>query len=78
MAIFHGSRRRESLDDAVHSGHSGDNTLNVLLMVLLVAFALASWYFYATPMVGQSGADMATISGSPTPGSGESAIHPSP
>ncbi|CEJ88682.1 Histone deacetylase [Hyphomicrobium sp. GJ21] len=75
MAIFHGSRRRGSLNDAVHSG---DNTLNVLLMVLLVAFALASWYFYATPMAGQSGADMATISGSPTPGSGESAIHPSP
>lgn len=75
MAIFHGLRKHRSLNDAVHSG---DNTLNVLLMVLLVAFALASWYFYATPMAGQSGADMATISGSPTPGSGESAIHPSP
>jgi hypothetical protein len=75
MAIFYGSRQRGSLNDAVHSG---DNTLNVLLMVLLVAFALASWYFYATPMAGQSGADMATISGSPTPGSGESVIHPSP
>lgn len=75
MAIFHGLSRPRSLDDAVHSG---DNALNVLLMVLFVAFALASWYFYATPMAGHSGAGMATIGASPTPGSGEKAIRPSP
>jgi hypothetical protein len=41
MAFFHESRR--NIDQTVRSS---DNALNVLLIVLLVAFAIASWYFY--------------------------------
>lgn len=77
MAIFHGLLRPRALDDAVHSG---DNALNILLMVLLVAFGVASWYFHANPMAGHTGVGMAAISAAPTPGSGagENAIRPSP
>ena len=56
MAIFHGLLRPRALDDAVHSG---DNALNVLLMVLLVAFGVASWYFHANPLASHTGAGMA-------------------
>ena len=77
MAIFHGLLRPRALDDAVHSG---DNALNVLLMVLLVAFGVASWYFDANPLASHTGAGMAAIGAPPTsgPGAGENAIRPSP
>jgi len=58
MAIFHGLLKPRALDDAVHSG---DNALNVLLMVLLIAFGVASWYFNAMPMVHRADVGMTTI-----------------
>jgi hypothetical protein len=41
MAFFHETRR--NVDQTIRSS---DNALNVLVIVLLVAFAFASWYFY--------------------------------
>lgn len=69
MAILHDIRRPRNLDDAVRSG---DSALNVLIMVLLIAFGLATWYFYVTPMADQN-AGRSTISEpvtapSPNPG----------
>ena len=70
MAILHDIRRPRNLDDAVRSG---DSALNVLIMVLLIAFGLATWYFYVTPMANQTNAGRSTISEpvaapSPNPG----------
>lgn len=70
MAILHDIRRPRNLDDVVRSG---DSALNVLIMVLLIAFGLATWYFYVTPMADQTNAGRSTISEpvtapSPNPG----------
>lgn len=77
MAIFHEIHRPRTLDDAVRSG---DNALNVLIIVLLVAFGVATWYFYATPMADLTNTGMATISepmaSQSSPNAG--ATHPAP
>lgn len=43
MAFFDFTRRRTDIDDAMRST---DSTLNVFVLVLLVAAALGTWYFY--------------------------------
>jgi len=50
MAIFHEIRRPRNFDEAIRSS---DNALNLLIVLLLIAFGLATWYFYATPVVDQ-------------------------
>lgn len=75
MAIFHGLSRPRTLDEAVHSG---DNALNVLLVVLLIVFSVASWYFYATPMADRANIGMATISAPAPSAVNEGSPHPSP
>ena len=70
MAIFHGITRPRTLNEAAQSG---DNALNVLIVVLLIAFGVATWYFHATPMADHTSAGIATI-GEPA----NSSTHPSP
>lgn len=71
MAIFHGLNRPRTLNDAAQSG---DNALNVLIMVLLIAFGVATWYFYATPMADGTNAGAAVTLSAPT----HLPTHPSP
>jgi hypothetical protein len=77
MAILHDMRRPRNLDDAVRSG---DSALNVLIMVLLIAFGLATWYFYVTPMANQTNTGKPTISEPVTSPSSPNAspTHPAP
>jgi hypothetical protein len=63
MAIFHDIRRPRSFDEAIRSG---DSALNFLIVLLLIAFGLATWYFYATPMADRTTAS-ATITAPATP-----------
>lgn len=60
MAIFHetGRRRSRSFDDAFRST---DNALNLLIVALLIAFGLATWYFHVKPLAGQTDAESSTI-----------------
>jgi hypothetical protein len=45
MAVFNDTPRRGrmSIDDAMRST---DGALNILIVLLLIAFAFGSWYFY--------------------------------
>jgi len=60
MAIFHDTRwrRPRNFDETFRST---DNALNLLIVALLVAFGLATWYFQVKPFAGQTNADNTTI-----------------
>jgi hypothetical protein len=77
MAIFHDIHRPINFDEAARSG---DSALNVLIMVLLIAFGLATWYFYVTPMADQTNTGKSTISEPVTSPSSPNAspTHPAP
>lgn len=77
MAIFHETHRPRTLDDAVRSG---DNALNLLIIVLLVAFGVATWYLYATPMVDLTNTGQSTTTEPVTSPSSQNAspTHPAP
>jgi hypothetical protein len=82
MALFDHTRRR-GLDHDRRSGRmniddmmrSTDVTLYVVIIVLLIAFAFGSWYFYRTMGVDNTGTSTATEpvtthpASSPSPGS---------
>jgi hypothetical protein len=77
MAIFHEIHKPRTLDDAVRSG---DRALNVLIVALLIAFGVATWYFYATPMTDRTNTGKSTISEPVTSPSSPNAspTHPAP
>jgi hypothetical protein len=77
MAIFHVSHRSRSLDDAARSG---DSALNVLIILLLIAFGIATWYFYVTPLTNQANMDSSTITAPVTapPQPNAAPVHPAP
>jgi hypothetical protein len=79
MALFHETRwkRPKNLDESVRST---DTALNMLIIALLIAFGVATWYFYANPTIDQTNTGKSTISEpvtSPT-SPNASPTHPAP
>lgn len=68
MALWNEGRHRGrmNLDDMARSG---DSTLNILVVVLLVAFALVAWYSYGSmgPAVDQATPPPAKTQSAPEP-----------
>jgi hypothetical protein len=87
MAILHHTRRggidhtrrrgRMSIDDMMRST---DVTLHVVIIVLLIAFVLGTWYFYGTlgPTVNNTDIGASTVTSPMSPNAGPTRPAPSP